>query len=82
MRIIDFHTHAFPDSLAEQTVAKLCAFANVETILDGKVCSLIAEMDRLSIEASVVLTIEEVYPGSRFDDTCVGEVAVWGKVTP
>jgi len=57
MRIIDFHTHAFPDSLAEQTVAKLCAFANVETILDGKVCSLIAEMDRLSIEASVVLTI-------------------------
>ncbi|MGC9360920.1 MAG: NADase-type glycan-binding domain-containing protein [Anaerolineae bacterium] len=31
---------------------------------------------------SVVLTIEEVYPGSRYDDTCVGEVAVWGKATP
>ena len=57
MRIIDFHTHAFPDALAEQTVPKLCAFANVEATLDGKVSSLIAEMDRLDIEAAVVLTI-------------------------
>jgi predicted TIM-barrel fold metal-dependent hydrolase len=57
MRIIDFHTHAFPDDLAEQTVPKLCAFAKVEANLDGKVCSLIAEMDRLDIEATVVLTI-------------------------
>jgi predicted TIM-barrel fold metal-dependent hydrolase len=57
MRIIDFHTHAFPDELAEQTVPKLCAFARVEATLDGKVSSLIAEMDRLGIEAAVVLTI-------------------------
>jgi predicted TIM-barrel fold metal-dependent hydrolase len=57
MRIIDFHTHAFPDTLAEQTVPKLCAFAKVEAALDGKVSSLIAEMDRLGIGASVVLTI-------------------------
>jgi predicted TIM-barrel fold metal-dependent hydrolase len=57
MRIIDFHTHAFPDELAEQTVPKLCAFAKVTAVLDGKVSSLIAEMDRLGIEAAVVLTI-------------------------
>ena len=57
MRIIDFHTHAFPDALAEQTVPKLCAFANVEATLDGKVSSLLAEMDRLDIESAVVLTI-------------------------
>ena len=57
MRIIDFHTHAFPDSLAEQTVPKLCAFANVEATLDGKISSLVGEMDRLGIEAAVVLTI-------------------------
>ena len=29
MRLIDFHTHAFPDALAEQTVPKLCAFAGI-----------------------------------------------------
>jgi predicted TIM-barrel fold metal-dependent hydrolase len=57
MRIIDFHTHAFPDSLAERTVPELCAFAKVEAVLDGKVSSLIAEMDRLGIEAAVVLNI-------------------------
>ena len=57
MRIIDFHTHAFPDTLAEQTVPKLCAFAKVEASLDGKVGSLIGEMDRLGIEAAVVLNI-------------------------
>jgi predicted TIM-barrel fold metal-dependent hydrolase len=57
MQIIDFHTHAFPDDLAEQTVAKLCAFAEVTAALDGKVSSLISEMDRLGIEAAVVLTI-------------------------
>jgi predicted TIM-barrel fold metal-dependent hydrolase len=57
MRIIDFHTHAFPDALAEQTVPKLCAFAGVKAVLDGKVYSLMAEMDRLGIEAAVILTI-------------------------
>ncbi|UCF96160.1 MAG: amidohydrolase family protein [Spirochaetaceae bacterium] len=57
MRIIDFHTHAFPDALAEQTVPKLCARAKVTAALDGKVSSLVAEMDRLGIEAAVVLTI-------------------------
>jgi hypothetical protein len=57
MRIIDFHTHAFPDPLAEQTVPKLCAFAKVEAALDGKISSLLEEMDRLGIERAVVLTI-------------------------
>jgi hypothetical protein len=57
VRIIDFHTHAFPDELADQTVPKLCAFAKVTATLDGKVSSLIREMDRLGIEAAVVLTI-------------------------
>jgi len=57
MRIIDFHTHAFPDALAEQTVSKLCARAKVTAVLDGKVSSLLGEMDRLGIEAAVVLTI-------------------------
>ena len=27
MQIVDFHTHAFPDALAERTVRCLCAMA-------------------------------------------------------
>ncbi len=57
MRIIDIHTHAFPDDLAGQTVAKLCARAGITAALDGKLSSLLASMDRLGIEAAVVLTI-------------------------
>ena len=57
MRVIDFHTHAFPDELAEQTVPKLSARAKITAALDGKVSSLLNEMDRLDIEAAVVLTI-------------------------
>jgi len=57
MRIIDFHTHAFPDDLAAQTVSKLCSFAGVEATLDGSIGALVIEMDRLGIEAAVVLTI-------------------------
>jgi hypothetical protein len=26
--------------------------------------------------------IEEVYPGSRYDDTCLGEIEVWGIALP
>jgi LysM repeat protein len=27
----------------------------------------------------VKMVIEEVYPGSRYDDTCLGEIEVWGR---
>jgi putative hemolysin len=29
---------------------------------------------------SVKVVIDEVYPGSRYDDTCLGEIEVWGVV--
>jgi predicted TIM-barrel fold metal-dependent hydrolase len=57
MRIIDFHTHAFPDALAEQTVPRLCARAGISPALDGKLASLLQSMERTGIEAAVVLTI-------------------------
>jgi hypothetical protein len=33
-----------------------------------------------NIETTYVkMVIEEVYPGSRYDDTCLGEIEVWGR---
>ena len=57
-RIIDFHTHAFPDALAHRAVAQLLSEAGeVRSFLDGKVSSLIASMDANGVEASVLCSI-------------------------
>jgi hypothetical protein len=31
------------------------------------------------LTSSVKVTILEVYPGSRYDDTCIGEIEAWGR---
>ena len=56
-RIIDFHTHAFPDPVAEQAIPKLEANSNVTAALDGKVSSLLGSMDAAGITQSVVASI-------------------------
>ncbi len=55
--IIDIHTHAFPDTLAERAVLHLEEEGNVKACLDGKVSSLIISMDTAGIDASVVASI-------------------------
>jgi predicted TIM-barrel fold metal-dependent hydrolase len=58
MRTIDFHTHAFPDSLAERAVPLLeSETEDAKACLDGKLSSLLASMDRAGIAASVVASI-------------------------
>lgn len=58
MRIVDFHTHAFPDSIAERAVKKLAAESpGVTPCLDGKVSSLLRSMDAAGIEKSVICSI-------------------------
>lgn len=59
--IIDFHTHAFPDALAERAVRALLEDGqkkyDVNAYLDGKVSSLISSMDQHGIEKSVICSI-------------------------
>jgi predicted TIM-barrel fold metal-dependent hydrolase len=57
MKSIDFHTHAFPDSLAEKAMHLLEDEANIKACLDGKLSSLLESMDRVEIEKSVVSSI-------------------------
>ena len=57
-RIIDCHTHAFPDALAERAMAQLLAETDsVTAFLDGKLSSLLASMDANNIEKSVLCSI-------------------------
>ncbi|MFP4055325.1 MAG: amidohydrolase family protein [Candidatus Brocadiia bacterium] len=57
MRIIDFHTHAFPDELAQRAVPALAAEADVTPALDGTVGDLLRSMDATGIDAAVVASI-------------------------
>lgn len=55
--MIDFHAHAFPDSLAERAMPMLEQEGNVKAVLDGKVSSLLRSMDEAGVHASVVASI-------------------------
>lgn len=57
MRIIDFHTHAFPDAVAERAIPLLEEEGNIRARLDGKVSSLLRSMDAAGIEISVLCSI-------------------------
>jgi predicted TIM-barrel fold metal-dependent hydrolase len=54
MRVIDVHTHAFPDAIAEAAVASLEAAGDLRARYDGTVDGLVALMDSAGIDVSVV----------------------------
>jgi len=57
-RIIDFHTHAFPDALAPRAMKALLEEApGIKAYLDGTTADLLRSMDRAGIETSVVCCI-------------------------
>jgi hypothetical protein len=56
--VIDIHTHAFPDRIAEGAMAKLCGeVEGIAVYLDGKLGSLLRSMDDNSIDKSVLCNI-------------------------
>lgn len=60
MNVTDFHTHAFPDSLADRAIASLEAGAEgsgFRAFHDGRVSGLLASMDAAGIDRSVICPI-------------------------
>jgi len=57
MKIIDIHTHAFPDNVAEKAIPLLEEEGKIKAKLDGKISSLISSMDKYGIEKSVICSI-------------------------
>ena len=58
MDIIDFHTHIFPDKIANQAIEKLAEESGeYRPKTDGTLRGLIASMDRAGISSSVVANI-------------------------
>ena len=55
--VIDFHTHAFPDALADRAVAHLYELGGMPPKNDGKISGLISSMDADGVDKCVVLSI-------------------------
>jgi len=74
--IIDFHTHAFPDALADRALQLLLEdgrkMYDIHAYLDGRVSSLLSSMDRSGIEKSVICSIAT--KPSQFDP-----IFAWSK---
>ena len=55
--IIDFHTHSFPDQIAERTIALLAEKGHVRPYREGTLDSLKASMKQAGVDISVVLPV-------------------------
>ena len=55
--IIDFHTHTFPDKMAEKTIASLGKVAGVTAKSDGTLNGLMDSMRRSGVDFSVILPV-------------------------
>lgn len=55
--IVDFHTHTFPDKIAEKTIAYLSQKGGVPAFREGTLSSLKESMKRAGVDWSVVLPV-------------------------
>ncbi|MDR1674622.1 MAG: amidohydrolase family protein [Oscillospiraceae bacterium] len=56
--VIDFHTHAFADKIAEKAMGRLSLFADCTVpVTDGTLSDLLDKMDESGIDRAVVLSI-------------------------
>lgn len=54
--VIDFHTHTFPDAIAERTLAKLADVSHMQPHTDGTLSGLLRQMEG-SVDLSVLLPV-------------------------
>ena len=55
--IIDFHTHAFPDTLAPRAIGVLTEKSGLKPTHDGTAQGLVSNLDKNGIDKAVVLSI-------------------------
>lgn len=55
--IIDFHTHVFPDQIAQKTLTALGRFVADEPYTDGTLSGLVDSMQKAGVDKSVILPV-------------------------
>lgn len=56
-KIIDFHTHIFPEQIAGRTIEKLESAAQVKACADGTLNGLRRSMERAGVQLSIILPV-------------------------
>ena len=88
--IIDFHTHIFPDKIAEKTIKELAAIAGVKASADGTLKGLLDSMEMSGIETSVIMPVctkPEQFENinnfaKKINDTYQGKILSFGGIHP
>ena len=57
IEIFDFHTHIFPDIIADKSIPHLAEVCQTEPFANGKASGLLSSMDEAGITCSVVLPV-------------------------
>ena len=55
--IIDFHTHVFPDRIAEKTIDALEKKASIKAFSDGRASGIVEEMEKADVSIAVNLPV-------------------------
>ena len=55
--MIDFHTHIFPDKVAEKSIPYLSSICKMGPFLDGKKADLLSSIEEAGLECSVLLPV-------------------------
>jgi len=86
--IIDFHTHCFPDNLAQRAISTLEAAGNSRPYADGTLSDLLRTAQEANIDISVVQPIA-VKPQNTptinaiaFENNKIGSIISFGSVHP
>lgn len=56
-KVIDFHTHCFPDEIAPKAIDSLSKGYEIHTVFDGTINGLLKQMDIDGITASVIVPV-------------------------
>ncbi|MCX8007904.1 MAG: hypothetical protein N3B11_07345, partial [Coriobacteriia bacterium] len=56
-RVIDFHTHVFPDELAERALAQMMDRTHMRAFYDGTLSGLYGSMERSGVAVSVLAPV-------------------------
>lgn len=84
MLLIDFHTHAFPDKLAERALGTLAAKVRMTPETDGRIAGLLSHMADSGVSRSVVCNIAtNAKQMSKVNDFAIETLHLYGdRLTP
>lgn len=67
--VIDFHTHSFPDELADRAVGRLAQSGGIHNYLDGRVTSIQKSMKKAGIDYSILLQSQRSQASTQLSTT-------------